>query len=56
MRLIESYLACAFVILSVASIPSQGQITAEIRGTVSDATGGVVPGAKLTVTNAQSVQ
>src|SRR5689334_13709765 len=43
---------CLTFVLAALAVPSFAQrITATIRGTVTDATGGVVPGATVTVRN-----
>ena len=43
-------IACLSILLTVIGIPSFAQkITATIRGTVTDSTGAVVPGANVTV-------
>src|SRR5207245_2644837 len=43
-------IACLSILLTLIGVPSYAQkITATIRGTVTDTTGGVVPGANVTV-------
>jgi hypothetical protein len=52
-RLLLALLRCGFVVffLAVLSGSAWGQNKASLRGTVSDQSGGVVPGAKVTLTN-----
>src|SRR5687768_225055 len=41
---------CALLALP-AAVAAQGSTTATVRGTIQDPTGGVVPGASVTITN-----
>ncbi len=53
MRIFRALLQCAFCffLLAVLSGSAWGQSKASLRGTVTDQSGGVVPGAKVTLTN-----
>ena len=53
MRLLRALLCCGLVLffLAVLSGTAWGQNKASLRGTVTDQSGGVVPGAKVTLTN-----
>ncbi|MGH9397250.1 MAG: TonB-dependent receptor domain-containing protein [Terriglobia bacterium] len=48
---IRVYLVSLLVLFFLTSVHALGQVTAGVRGTVSDATGAVIPGAKITVIN-----
>ena len=53
MRFLRALLQCAFLIcvIAVLSGSAWGQTKASLRGTVTDQSSGVVPGAKVTLTN-----
>src|SRR5262245_37803174 len=54
MKLLSGLATCATALLLLAPTASAQDFRGGIRGTISDATGGVLPGVTVTITNAET--